>query len=65
MMQALSCNNQMNKKMDMEYISSSYRNETEDKIEFSRIVKDSSSFNLIEGEIRFNAYFNPAWHFMI
>ena len=58
MMQALSCNNQMNKKMDMEYISSSYRNETEDKIEFSRIVKDSSSFNLIEGEIRFNAYFN-------
>ena len=44
--------------MDIEYISLNYKNETEDKIEFSRIVKDSSTLNLIEGEIRFDENYN-------
>ena len=59
---ALSCNSQTNKnptaKVNIEYISSNYKNETEDKIEFSRIVKDSSSLNLIEGKIHFDQYYN-------
>jgi hypothetical protein len=58
----LSCNNQTNnkptEKVDIEYVSSNYKNETEDKIEFSRIVKDSSILNLIEGEIRFDENYN-------
>ncbi|KAB1158822.1 hypothetical protein F7018_06870 [Tenacibaculum aiptasiae] len=45
-------------KVDIEYISSNYKNETEDKIEFSRIVKDSTTLNLIEGEIRFDDNYN-------
>ncbi len=56
------CNSQTNKKptekVDIEYISSNYKNETEDKIEFSRIIKDSSTLNLIEGEIRFDGNYN-------
>ena len=58
----LNCNSQTNKKptekVEIEYISSNYKNETEDKIEFSRIVKDSSTLNLIEGEIRFDENYN-------
>lgn len=44
--------------MDIEYISSNYINETDDKIEFSRIVRDNSTLYLIEGEIRFDEYYN-------
>lgn len=59
---ALSCNNQTNEKpnekVEIEYVSSNYRNETEGKIEFSRIVKDSSNLNLVEGEISFDENYN-------
>jgi len=59
---ALSCNNQTNNKLTekvkIEYVSSNYKNETEGKIEFSRIVKDSSNLNLIEGEISFDENYN-------
>ncbi|GFZ78502.1 hypothetical protein GCM10011531_05080 [Aquaticitalea lipolytica] len=59
---ALSCNNKTNKKptekVKIEYLSSNYKNETEEKIEFSRIVKDSSNLNLIEGEISFDENYN-------
>lgn len=59
---SLSCNNQTDKKptkkVKIEYISSNYKNETEGKIEFSRIVKDSSNINLIEGEVSFDENYN-------
>lgn len=59
---ALSCNNQTNnkptKKVEIKYVSSNYKNEAEGKIEFSRIVKDSSNLNLIEGEISFDENYN-------
>ena len=59
---ALSCNNQTNnkstEKVEIEYISSYYKNETEGKIEFGRMIKDSSNLNLIEGEISFNENYN-------
>ncbi|MEZ4803010.1 MAG: hypothetical protein R2797_09580 [Gelidibacter sp.] len=59
---ALSCNNQTNhkptEKVDIKYLSSNYKNKTEGIIEFSRIVKDSSNLNLIEGEISFNENYN-------
>ena len=55
---ALSCDGQKNKKpiekVKIEYISCNYKNETEDSIEFSRIVKDSANIMLIEGEIHFD-----------
>ncbi len=58
----LSCNNQTNKKptekMEIEYVSSNYKNATEGKIEFSRIVKYTSNLNLIEGEISFDENHN-------
>ncbi|GLB48738.1 hypothetical protein Y10_11060 [Neptunitalea sp. Y10] len=59
---ALSCNNQTNhkptEKVDIKYVSSNYKNETEGIIEFSRIVKDNSNLNLIEGEISFDENYN-------
>ena len=59
---ALSCNNQTNKKptekVEIEYISSNYKNETDEKIEFRRIVKDSANLNLIEGQISFDENYN-------
>lgn len=59
---ALGCNNQAHKeqikKVDIEYISSYYKNKIEDKIEFSRIVRDSSIFYNIEGEITLDENYN-------
>lgn len=58
----LSCNNQTNRKptekVEIKYVSSNYKSETEGKIKFSRIVKDSSSLNLIEGQISFDENYN-------
>lgn len=44
--------------MDIKYVSSNYKNETEGKIEFSRIVKNNSRLNLIEGQISFDENYN-------
>ncbi len=58
----LSCNNKANKKptkkVDIEYVSSNYKNETEATIKFSRVIKDSLNLNLIEGEISFDENYN-------
>lgn len=44
--------------MDIEYVSSNYKNETEATIKFSRVIKDSLNLNLIEGEISFDENYN-------
>lgn len=58
----MSCNNKANKKptekVDIEYVSSNYKNETEATIKFSRVIKDSLNLNLIEGEISFDENYN-------
>ena len=48
----------MTKKMEIEFISSNYKNEKDGIIEFSRIVKDTLNYHLVEGNISFDKNYN-------